>query len=199
MPCMRVAVVVVIALALTSCGGRGPEIPPFARAQIPHAAPDTRWFGEGRLELVAPGKRLSCTALVRGLGHGQARLALVSDEGVLLADLTAGPAGCTVNQKLAAMDRAIPLLERMLRQAWTAHDGDKPTPSHDRLAMTDGLDTRWYGGDPVLLRAVEGDGLDLDIGDWRLFGDTLLPWAVTGHATLGIVTVTIHLNKVRPL
>jgi hypothetical protein len=184
---------------LVGCADRGPEIPDTARDQVPQGAPDRRWFGEGRLELKAPGKRLSCTALVRGLGHGRARMALVTDEGVQLADLTAGPDGCTVNQKLEVMDRALPILEFLLRQAWTAHGDDHPQANDHRLQVIDAEDTRWYGGDPVLLRAVEGPGMDLVISDWRPFGEKLLPYAAVAHTGFGLVTVTVHLNRVRAL
>ncbi len=190
-------------LAAVSCGVRVPQVPPAARGQVPHAAPTGPWFAQGRMELVLPGKRVSCTALVRGLGDGRARLALMSDEGLQLADLTSTADGYEVNQALDDLKKALPALGRMLRQAYAlpAEQGHRQW-CNGRLAGLSGKDTRWFGGDPVLLRSVQGDGLDIAIEDYRpLSASTpgsgeLLAREVRANGPFGI-TIRIHLGQAK--
>ncbi|MBA2481376.1 MAG: hypothetical protein H0V44_12000 [Planctomycetes bacterium] len=184
-------------LLCAGCGLRIPEIPQAARTQVPRAAPTAPWFGEGRMELVVPGKRISCTAYVRGLPDGTARIALLSDEGLQLMDLQSTADGFQVNQAIDDLKKAVPHLGRMVRQAF-AHPAEKRHWDDDRIAAVSGDVTRWYGGDPVLLRGVEGDGLDLAIEDYRLLGDELLAHEVRATAPFGI-TMRIHLTSARLL
>jgi hypothetical protein len=185
-------------LLVAGCGPTIPDIPQAARAQTPRAAPRSPFFGQGRLELVVPGKRISCTALVRGFGDGRARLALMEDvSGMQLADLTATADGYQVTQAIDEVRKALPQLGRLVRHAWgLPADPPERLEWHDAtLAVHVGPDTRWYGGDPVLLRAVEGDGLDLSIEDYRPLGTTteLIAHEARAKGPLGI-TIRIHLD-----
>ena len=145
---------------------------------------------------------MSCTALVRGLGDGRARLALMSDEGLQLADLTSTADGYETNQALDDLRKALPALGRMLRQAYaTPVEQGRRQWCDGRLAGLSGKDTRWFGGDPVLLRAVQGDGLDIVIEDYRPLSASsgsgeLLAREVRAAGPFGI-TIRIHLGQAK--
>lgn len=195
---MRLGVVVIIAvLCLAGCSPRVPSVPESARGQTPRAAPTTPWVGKGRLEVVAPGKRLSGTAILRSLGDGSVRAAFLSDEGLLLADLTAKDGTWTVTKSVADMERALPHLGRLVAQAFArVDDAATRTWDDDRLRADAGDTIRWYGGDPVLLRAVEGGGLDMLVEDWRMVGTDLIPHEARAEGPFGI-TIRLRMNDVQ--
>jgi hypothetical protein len=184
-------------VVVSGCGLRVPEIPQAARAQTPRSAPTGAWVGEGRMELAVPGKRISCSAYVRGLEDGTARLVLVSDEGLQLLDIRSTAESYEVTQALEDVKKALPHLGRMLRLAF-AHPPERTRWDDDRIAAESGGSTRWYGGDPVLLRAVEGDGMDIAIEDYQPFGDQLLAHEARATAPFG-VTMRVHLTQARAL
>jgi hypothetical protein len=184
----------VLALALLgACGPRVAPVPEAARGQVPRAAPGAAWQGRGRLELVFPGKRISCGAIVRGLGDGSARVAFLSDEGLLLADLSLKPGAWEVITAIPDLKDALPHLGRLAAQAYAAAPMEERRWEADAIAASAGDQVRWYGGDPVLLRAVTGGGLDLLLEDWRLLGPDLVPCEVRGEGPFGI-TIRIHLD-----
>lgn len=182
-------------VVIAGCSPRVPEVPASARQQTPRASAVTAWVGKGRLEVVAPGKRLSGTAILRSLGDGAVRAAFLSDEGLLLADLTAKDGTWTVTRSVADMERALPHLGRLVAQAYARVDDATRTWDDDRLRADVGDATRWYGGDPVLLRAVEGGGLDLLVEDWRMIGSDLIPHEARAEGPFGI-TIRLRLNEV---
>jgi hypothetical protein len=185
-----------VLLVLAGCDPRVEPVPASARGQTPRSAPTLAWVGRGRLEVVTPGRRFSGMAIVRGLGDGSARAAFLSDEGLLLADLTASAAGCTVHRAIDDLKDALPLLGRMVAQAYAAPRADEARAWRgDCLAAAAGKDTRWYGGDPVLLRCVSGDGLELRLEDYRPLGRELLAHEVRAEGPLGI-TIRLTLSSV---
>ena len=188
-------VVLTCGLLLSGCGSRVPPVPESARGQVPRAAPLAAWQARGRLELVVPGKRISCTAIVRGLGNGTARAAFISDEGVLLADLTANPTSFAVIKAIPDLADAMPHLGRLVMQAYAGMPNETRTWEDDRLVAVAGTERRIYGGDPLLLREVDGSGLDLLLEDYRQLGSELLPHEVRGEGPLGI-TLRIRLGQV---
>lgn len=181
-----------IALCLLGCSPRVPDVPHSARSQPPRAAPTKAWFGQGRMELVVPGRRISCTALVRGLGDGRARLALMSDEGLQLVDLTTTSDGYEVTQAIEEVKQALPHLGRLARHAFALPPETRAWEG-GLLVAKSGEDTRWYGGDPLLLRAVEGPGLDLVLEDYRPLGGEMLAHEARAEGPLGI-TLRIRLD-----
>lgn len=190
----RFALLALAGLVITGCSPRVPEVPASARNQTPRAAALTPWVGKGRLEVVAPGKRLSGTAILRSLGDGAVRAAFLSDEGLLLADLTAKDGSWTVARSVADMQPALPHLGRLVAQAYARIDDATRTWDDDRLRADVGDATRWYGGDPVLLRAVEGGGLDLLVEDWRMIGTDLIPHEARAEGPFGI-TIRLRLSE----
>lgn len=190
----RFALLALAGLVITGCSPRVPEVPASARNQTPRAAALTPWVGKGRLEVVAPGKRLSGTAILRSLGDGAVRAAFLSDEGLLLADLTAKDGSWTVARSVADMERALPHLGRLVAQAYARIDDATRTWDDDRLRADVGDATRWYGGDPLLLRAVEGGGLDLLVEDWRMIGTDLIPHEARAEGPFGI-TIRLRLSE----
>ncbi len=193
---MRHGVLIIIAsMVIAGCSPRVPWVPEAARGQTPRAAPLTPWIGKGRLEVVAPGKRLSGTAILRSLGDGSVRAAFLSDEGLLLADLTARDGTWTVTKSVADMERALPHLGRLVAQAYARVDDNATrTWDDDRLRADAGDAIRWYGGDPVLLRAIEGGGLDVLLEDWRMAGGDLIPHEARAEGPFGI-TIRLHLTE----
>jgi hypothetical protein len=183
-----------MAVGLSACSPRVPEVPAAARGQTPRAAPITPWIAKGRLEVVAPGKRLSGTAIVRSLGDGAVRAAFLSDEGILLTDLTAKNGSWTVTRSIPDMERALPHLGRLIAQAYAQVADNERTWENDRLRATAGDAVRWYGGDPILLRAIEGGGLDVLIEDWRPLGAQWLPHEARAEGPFGI-TIRLHVTE----
>jgi hypothetical protein len=194
---MRHVVLLILGcVVIAGCSPRVPEVPASARDQTPRASALTAWVGKGRLEVVAPGKRLSGTAILRSLGDGAVRAAFLSDEGILLADLTAKDGTWTVTRSVADMERALPHLGRLVAQAYARVADITRTWDDDRLRAEVGDAIRWYGGDPVLLRAVEGGGLDLLVEDWRLIGAELIPHEARAEGPFGI-TIRLRLNQIQ--
>ena len=68
------------------------------------------------------------------------------------------------------------------------------TWENDRLRATAGDAVRWYGGDPILLRAIEGGGLDVLIEDWRPLGAQWLPHEARAEGPFGI-TIRLHVTE----
>ena len=192
----RIALILIGCVVIAGCSPRVPEVPASARGQTPRAGALTAWVGKGRLEVVAPGTRLSGTAILRSLGDGAVRAAFLSDEGVLLADLTAKDGTWTVTRNVADMERALPHLGRLVAQAYArVDDAGSRTWDDDRLRAASGDAVRWYGGDPVLLRAIEGGGLDLLVEDWRMIGTNLVPHEARAEGPFGI-TIRLRLNDI---
>jgi hypothetical protein len=187
-------VALVAAGLVAGCSPRVPEVPESARGQVPRAAPQSAWIGRGRLEVVAPGKRLSGTAILRSIGDGSVRAAFISDEGLLLADLTAHHGAWTVTHAIPDLERALPHLGRLVAQAYARVDDATRTWDDGRLRADAGRELRWYGGDPLLLRAVEGEGFDLLVEDWRPLGNDLLPHEARAEGPFGI-TIRLRLNE----
>ena len=192
----RLALLALVGLVIAGCSPRVPEVPASARSQTPRASALTAWVGKGRLEVVAPGKRLSGTAILRSLGDGAVRAAFLSDEGILLADLTAKDGTYTVTRSVTDMERALPHLGRLVAQAYARVDDTTRTWDDDRLRASVGDAIRWYGGDPVLLRAVEGGGLDLLVEDWRMVGADLIPHEARAEGPFGI-TIRLRLTELK--
>ena len=186
--------IVLMALWVSACSPRVPEVPAAARGQMPRAAPTTPWIGKGRLEVVAPGKRISGTAILRSLGDGAVRAAFLSDEGILLTDLTAKNGSWTVTRSIPDMERALPHLGRLIAQAYAQVADSERTWDNDRMRATAGDAVRGYGGDPILLRAIEGGGLDVLIEDWRPLGVQWLPHEARAQGPFGI-TIRLHMTE----
>jgi hypothetical protein len=191
----RAALILIACVAVIGCTPRVPEVPQSARGQTPRAAPLTPWVGKGRLEVVAPGKRLSGTAILRSLGDGSVRAAFLSDEGVLLADLTAKDGAWTVTKNVADLERALPHLGWLVAQAYAEVDDGERTWDAGRLRAQAGDAVRWYGGDPLLLRAITGSGFDVLVEDWRMTPTAILPHEARAEGPFGI-TIRLRLTDV---
>ncbi len=191
---VRLTLFFIMTLMVAGCGVRVPVVPESARMQTPRAAPTIKWIGKGRLEVVAPGKRMSGSAIVRGLGDGSVRAAFISDEGLLLADVSARDGEYTVNKSITDMERALPHLGRLVAHAY-GHITESERQWNGGHLLGKHLDTvRWYGGDPILLRAVTGDGLDLLIEDYRWLGMELVPYEARAEGPFGI-TIRLRLQS----
>jgi len=196
---VAIGLTMLLALALlgsAGCGPTVPDVPDAARDQDPIHAPAAPWVGQGRLEIRYPAHRMSCTALVRHLADGRMRLVLISDEGLELLDLTADAAGETVTMALPEMKRAIAPLARLIREAYGSPHEGAGTWDDGHLTVTSGDNQRLYGGDPILLRAVSGPGLDLDLADYRFLGTDLMPFVVTGSAPFITITLSLSVDAV---
>ena len=184
------------ALVVGGCAPRVDAVPAAARNQAPRAAPNSPWQGQGRLEVSLPGKRISCTAILRGLGTGATRAVFLSDEGLQLADLTAEGGAYQTTRAIPDMDEALPQLGRLVAQAYATPAAEVRAWRDDRLVATSGDEERWYGGDPLLLRCVVGHHVDIYLEDYRPLGGELLPWEVRGEGPLGI-TIRLRLQSAK--
>jgi hypothetical protein len=199
----RALAAIVVAGLLAACGRDVPPVPPEARDQQPQGAPTRTWLGKGRITVDVLGRRLSARGIVRSLPDGQSRMAILSDEGLLLLDLrtippTADGTWYVVESRVDAVKDAEPHLARLLLHA-IGHPVEGPHAWDDGVLVAP---TRWgdrlYGGDPVMLHRVEGDGLDLLIGDWRPLPDgSLVPHSMRLQGPLGL-DVHLHLTEAAP-
>jgi hypothetical protein len=193
---MRFAVLIFFCVFLIACAPRVPPIPDSAREQIPWTTPQTPWMGKGRLEIVTPGKRISGSALIRGLGNGDMRAAFLSDEGLLLCDVSTHDGHYTVHKSIPDIERALPQLGKLIALSYgsltnTETSWDGAILIHERAPIK-----RWYGGDPILLRAVTGDGLDIMIENYRPFAGAYLPHEIRAEGPFGI-TIRLHVQEAR--
>lgn len=158
-----------LAVALSGCSSRVPSIPPTARAQAPASgSPAVEWIArDGRLTFSGGGRRFSARVAVHRQADGRVRFGVITDEGVVLADLLVDGESVTAVQLRPEVEPAVGVLARLVRQAWAA-PLDKPRPEDGLIIGEWNGSQRIYGGDPVLLRAVRGDGPDLEIEDYRL-------------------------------
>jgi hypothetical protein len=194
---MRQLTLLFFLTVMVGCGVRVPEVPESARTQTPRGAPTSPWVGKGRLEVVAPGKRMSGSVIIRGLGDASVRAAFISDEGLLLADVSARDGVYTVNKSIADMERALPHLGRLVAHAYGQITESERQWKGGHLIGTHRDTVRWYGGDPILLRAVTGDGLDLLIEDYRWLGMELVPYEARAEGPFGI-TIRLRLQSAEP-
>jgi len=164
---------------LLICGCTGAISPScLARSQVPAGgSPAEIWTDtQARFELEAPGRRISCRAIIRRLDDGSIRLALITDEGPLLADLTVNQHGVQENSCIDSLHKVLSVLGRLAYQAWGT-PAEQRAWENDRIRATtkEGYE-RWYGGDPLLLRQVDGQGSTVVIGDYRVWHGSLLAY-----------------------
>lgn len=193
---MRIAALLAL-LTLAGCGRDLPPTPAAARAQDPLALPFVPHRASGRLAIDAPGKRLSVEFLLRRDAPGRARAVLLEDTGVILADVAIGDGAPVVHRVVDDLRPRLGLITDLLRAAY----GAAPPTARGwedgalRIASADGV--RWYAGDPLLPRLVEGTGWPVRLEDWRWVAGMPVAWRITADRT--VATVVITLREVRPL
>lgn len=173
-----------MALLMLGCGARIPPIPDAARDQGPRdGAPTGAWRGYGRLEVTAPGRRLSGDLHVR-VRDDQVLVAILADGGVRLLEGTVTVDGAEVGNVVDDLRPHAPGI-LALAAAWlplsstAAWHGDHRIRRHADQR-------RHYGGDPVLLRRIDGTPWPVRIEDYRPFaGDELLAHTLTGEGPFG--------------
>jgi hypothetical protein len=164
-----------VLLVLTGCGT---AVPPagWARDQAPVAgSPAGAWrTSQGRCVVVTPFTRLSCRLLVRHAGPADLRLTLLADEGPVLLD------GSVVNGMPTIHGGHPDLLPRgttilsLAHAAWGPLPTGEPVWHHGHWLLHDPHRVIHLGGDPLLPRLVEQDGLEFSIGDYRSMPTGLL-------------------------
>jgi len=173
-----------LALLLVSCRPRVPIAPTAARTQDPQAMAPGDWRGRGRIEASGFGRRLSADCLVRVQANG-VRAVLLSDDGVVLADLEIAASG-SIQHRLAD-----PLASRTaqlngLIAPFTHLPETQRTWRRGVLRAVTAQDVRWYGGDPLLLRRIEGRGWPVTITDHAPVAGGLVPRMIVADGPLGI-------------
>lgn len=153
--------------------------------------------------------------------------ALIADGGISLAEgqipralgevtvIEPGPNGLSVAHLIPpkvhpdVIDH-IATFERLFTEAYQAGppldstwDGDRRRQDRRETSSTPGaagaiISTRWYGGDPVLLRFVEGGGWPLEISDYRLTPVGLMAHHLRAAGPLG-AELTLHIDVVESL
>ncbi len=181
----RLIVWVVMALLIVGCGARIPPIPDAAREQVPRdGAPTGAWRGHGRLEVTAPGRRLSGDLHVRVRGD-QVLVVILADGGVRLLEGTVTVDQAEVGNVVDDLRPHAPGI-LALAAAWLPLSGTA-TWHGDHLIRHHADQRRHYGGDPVLLRRIDGTPWPVRIEDYRTFaGDGLLAHALTGEGPFGV-------------
>lgn len=172
---------IVLGCSLTGCGS-GVAPAGFARDQpLRGGSVDVAWQDRAaRCTVVTPLTRISCRAVIRRLPGGSVRVALIADEGILLADLTCDGTTTTVTKAIPDLASTAARLGWFVHQAWgQAHTVVNPQwgDGHWRTAAASSVAPdaqRLYGGDPLLLRRVEAQSADINVGDYRPWGSGLL-------------------------
>jgi hypothetical protein len=186
----------VIMLLLCGCGIRVPPVPALARQQVPRGAPQQAWRGQGRLEITYPGTRLSLDCRLRAPGDGSVRYVLLSDAGILLADVTVSAQAQTINQAVPDVKPRLDLISRLFGQAYARYPTEPARWKSERLVIANGKAKRWHGGDPILLRRIEGGGWPIAIGDYRPLGEEFLGHEVVAEGSWGSrVSFTLQAAK----
>lgn len=200
---------IVLGCSLTGCGS-GVAPAGFARDQpLRGGSVDVAWQDRAaRCTVVTAFTRISCRAMIRRLPGGSVRVALIADEGVLLADLTSDGTTTTVTKAIPDLASTAARLGWFVHQAWgeqhTAgqlqavgqpqwHDGHWRTAAPSTTAPDA---QRLYGGDPLLLRRIEAQSADLNVGDYRPWGNGLLAYR-SDMSALGF-SVTLMLGDPQP-
>ncbi len=167
---------------VAGCAARVSPIPPTARAQVPASGSPAavEWVArDGRLTLVGGGRRISARIAVHRLADGRVRFGIITDEGVVLADLVVDGESVTAVALRPEVEPTVGVLAHLVRQAWVT-PRDEPHLDGAVAIGQWGASRRTYGGDPVLLRTVSGGGPDLVIEDYRL--EPLAPTGLLAHA-----------------
>jgi hypothetical protein len=173
--------------ALAACAPRVDPIPAAALDQPPPAPLLSPWLARGRLDLRLPfGRRFGCGALVRSYGDGRVRTVLLSDEGLMIADLWLCAGQATVVQALPALTRALPYLEDLLIAGFAPAPTTASQHRDGCIVERCGDAWRWFGGDPVLARASQGRYLTCSFEDYRAFAPALVARTLRGAGPLGM-------------
>lgn len=193
----------ILGCVLSGCGS---AVAPagFARDQpLRGGSVDTKWHDRAaRCTVVTAATRISCRAVIRRLPGGSVRLALLADEGILLADLTCDGATTKVTTVVPDLESTAARLGWFVHQSWgtSAMEGDPQwLDGHWRVSVNSSLAPdaqRLYGGDPLLLRQIESQSVTIRIGDYRPWGMGLLAYR-SELSALGI-SVTIVLDDPQP-
>jgi len=191
-----------VGCGLTSCGT---AVAPagFARDQpLRGGSLDATWHDSAaRCTVVTTFTRISCRAVIRRLPGGSVRVALLADEGILLADLTCDGTTTTMTKVVPDLVSIAPRLGWFVHQSWGEpltsgqpewRDGHWRTSAPSPLAQGA---LRLYGGDPLLLRLIEAQAVSILVGDYRPWGPGLLAY----HSELSAlgISVTITLSDPR--
>lgn len=156
-------------------------------------SPAVAWVAiDGRFQASFFGNHLSSRAVVRHQSDGELRLALVSDEGVRLLDLstTSTTPGFTLHAHAVGMERIAPTLAYVIRHAW-GPDTQARTWDGDIQRGTTADGTRWYGGEPPALRLVTGGDVTITVDDYQLLGDGLVAHRAQAESATRTLTLTL--------
>ena len=182
---------------LTGCQRVAP-IPASMREVTPiGGSPAVAWVAaDGRFEASFWGNHLSTRAVIRHQSDGELRMALISDEGVRLLDLsTTAPATATgpgfiLHAHAVGMERIAPALAYVVRHTWGPSNAARTWDGEvQRSDSAD--DTRWYGGEPPALRLVTGGEVTITVDDYQPLGDVLLAHRTQAESTTRTLTITL--------
>ena len=200
---------IVLGCGLTGCGS-GVAPAGFARDQpLRGGSVDATWQDRAaRCTVVTALTRISCRAVIRRLPGGSVRVALLADEGILLADLTCDGTTTTVTKAIPDLVSTAARLGWFIHQAWGEKLlVDQPQTAgqpewhngHWRISAPSSVAPdaqRLYGGDPLLLRRIEAQSADINVGDYRPWGGRLLAHR-SDMSALGF-SVTLVLGDPQP-
>lgn len=180
-------------LVCAACGARVPPIPAGARGQEPaHAAPAAPWSGRGRIEVSAGSRHFSGDLLIRARGDSLA-VVLLADGGVEVLSGRVHATGqdlVTCREDLSDHGEAI----LAIAAAWLHPTGEATWEGETRRRRTEGRSYR-YGGDPVLLRRVEGTPWPVQVEDYRAAAGTWVAHRLIGEGPYG-VRIVLRLSEV---
>lgn len=124
---------------------------------------------------------------------GTLRYALIADGGISLAE---GALPRVSPPKVQAdIATHIPALERLLAEAYLIGPPTNSVWAGSIRRQDDQQRIRWYGGDPVLLRWVEGGGWPLEFSDYRLTHVGLIAHQVRADGPWG-AELSVRLDRV---
>jgi hypothetical protein len=189
---MRMLALVMVLAGLIACGSRVAPIPQAARMQVPaEGGPTWAWRASGRLELDAHGRRLSADVHLRCRPDQAILIAIIADGGITLLSGSVTDDDITIAncvEDLRPHAQAI----LALADAYRSSAVESNWVGEHREARI-GKVRRAYGGDPVLLRRIDGHDWPIRIEDYRRVDDAWIAHALIGEAPWG-VAVSIRLR-----
>lgn len=194
----RIPSILVAGALLATLAGCGATVPPagMARDQPPQAgSPPVAWLStQGRCLVSTPFSRLSCRLLMKHDADGALRLTMLADEGPLLLD--AGQVGevVTVHSGHPDLLPRAGLLVGLAVAAWGDLPSTTPEWGSDHWLVRGTGRTVHLGGDPLLPRVVDANGMTFAIGDYRWTAAGLLAHRASLTAPGVEVTLTLGMD-----
>ncbi|TVR39461.1 MAG: hypothetical protein EA402_14590 [Planctomycetota bacterium] len=178
---------IAVATLLAGCGNERPPPlqavgPPVQKQDIawPQPPGDFAWRAQGRLRLDLREGSIAGTAHLLGMANNSLRVVLLADGGVVIDDILLTSRDRRLPDHQGPLKRIAPALRHALLQM--REDSAEWRGGILTAQAREDASTRFYGGDPLALRRIEGPWGWVTVGDYRLRENLLVPHHLQGIA-----------------